>query len=180
MIFTTPERRKFCFHICWFVRLYVSNITENHMNRYLWNFQDRSDMVKTTTWNNLRLITWILEYFSYFYSSSVGNLTKNGWTKFHEIFGIVEMIKTRNSLKHFGGVMFNPLDPGSIFLAVCLLATLRKTGTLVVMQFSRYVGHDTHTHKIIGKTVSWLDCFIVLQLGNYAKMDDWIFIKFSK
>ena len=60
---------------------------------------------------------------------------------------------TRNNLKHFGDILFNPLGIGFLFyfLGPCLLATSRNTGWMDIHEIFRI-----WTQEAIGYTVSRL------------------------
>ena len=104
-VITSVERRRLCFHLCWFVCVSVSNITGKFINGFPWNFQDRSSKIQGTIWKFLGVLclTPSIQARSYLevYSSMIqvcyifffqenpcvsATLRENGWTDFHEIF----------------------------------------------------------------------------------------------
>ena len=70
--------------------VFVNNITTKWMNRFSWNFQNRSVMTWGTTWNILimmRLTPWIQGSFLYFLGLYLLPILRNNrWMDIHEFF----------------------------------------------------------------------------------------------
>ena len=94
VVITSAERRRLCFHLCWFVSLFVclsvSIVTGKCMDGFSWNFQDILGEITgiiSKIWGIVCVTPYIHGFFLYSArkSVSVSNITENGWTDFHEI-----------------------------------------------------------------------------------------------
>ena len=101
LFITSTEWWRLCFHLCWFVSLFVcvfvsflsvSNITGKHMGRFSSNFQDMLGKIQVAIgkiWRVVCLTISMQGFFLYYFQGNPclwATLGKNGWTDFHEIF----------------------------------------------------------------------------------------------
>ena len=128
-----------------FVCLSVGNITEKCVNRFSWNFQDRSGIIQGTIWGMSCLNPWVLGFFCCGKSMSASNIMgkrMNGFAWNFQQGSDMRQGMTWNILGCCGWPLESRVD-FFYLLNVCLLVMLWKTGERILMQFSWNVRHDT-------------------------------------
>ena len=130
LFITSTEWWRLCFHLCWFVSLFVcvfvsflsvSNITGKHMGRFSSNFQDMLGKIQGAIWKIWRVVclTTSMQVFFYIIFKEI-HVSEQYWGKTDERISMKFLGKvgheTRNNLKHLWDLASNTLSPGSIFL----------------------------------------------------------------
>ena len=100
-------------------------------------------------------------------SVSVSNIMGKRMNGFSWKFSVKFAHKTRNKLEHFGDVVINPLNPGSIVLlprSVFVSNVMEKTRERIFMKFSRNVSHDASND-------GWVDITEIFRIWTQVAID---------
>ena len=113
----------------YFLDSLLSATSWKQINRFLWNFQDMSDMTQQKIGSAVSCLDRLLhDPQNRHHGLSVSNIMKNGWIDFHDFFCYYQ----KNNVEHFADVLFNPFNTWhfSIFWIPVFFSTLWRVSGL--------------------------------------------------